>query len=73
MIQTVKIVDRNPLHNFKVLYGTGAIKLDDETGKPTRVGGVRWTIKDGVVYDAKELLADVRAIVVRRKAEDGAE
>ena len=24
-----------------------------------RVGGVRYTIKDGIVYDAKKLLADV--------------
>jgi imidazolonepropionase-like amidohydrolase len=54
------IVDENPLANFKVLYGTGAVRLNDETGVPERVGGVKWTIKDGIVFDARELLADVR-------------
>lgn len=52
----------NPLANFKVLYGTGHFRLDD-ANRPARVGGVRYTIKDGVVYDAGELLEDVRALV----------
>ncbi len=56
------IVDENPLENFKVLYGTGAIKLDEEN-RPVRVGGVGYTMKDGILYDAKALLADVRAMV----------
>ncbi len=62
------IVDQNPLANFKVLYGTGAVKLNDETGKVERVGGITWTIKDGIAYDAKQLLADVAAMVARQKA-----
>ena len=57
------IVDQNPIANLKVLYGTGALKLNDETGKPEWVGGVKWTIKDGIVYDAKQLLADVAKMV----------
>jgi len=61
------IVAENPLANLKVLYGTGAIRLDDETGEVGRVGGVRWTIKDGIVYDAPALLEDVRAIVAEAK------
>ncbi len=61
------IVAENPLANFKVLYGTGAMKLDDETDEVIRVGGVRYTIKDGIVFDAKELLADVRAIVAEAR------
>jgi len=56
-------VDQNPIANLKVLYGTGALKLNDKTGKPEQVGGVRWTIKDGIVYDAKQLLADVGKMV----------
>lgn len=56
------LVGENPLENLKVLYGTGALKLDDEN-RPIRVGGVRYTIKDGIVFDARKLLADVRAIV----------
>ena len=54
------IVDENPLHNLKSLYGTGVPKLNDSTGRVERAGGVRWTIKDGIVYDARKLLADVR-------------
>jgi len=63
------IVDENPLENLKVLYGTGAIKLNDETAKVEKVGGVKYTIKDGIIYDAPALLADVRAIVARAKEE----
>jgi hypothetical protein len=60
----------NPLQNFKVLYGTGHFRLD-AAGRPARLGGVRYTIKGGIVYDARELLADVRAIVARARAEAG--
>jgi len=34
------VVAENPLHNLKVLYGTGALRLDGQTS-PARVGGVR--------------------------------
>jgi hypothetical protein len=61
------IVEVNPLENLQVLYGTGAIKLNDQN-KAVRVGGVKYTIKDGVVYDAKKLLADVKKIVDDEKA-----
>jgi imidazolonepropionase-like amidohydrolase len=57
------VVDENPLANLKVLYGTGAVRLDDDTGEVERVGSVRYTIKDGIVYDARQLLADVREMV----------
>lgn len=61
------VVDENPLQNLQVLYGTGAIRLNDKN-EPIRVGGVKYTIKDGVVYDARKLLADVRKMV--RDAKD---
>ena len=61
------IVEENPLANLKVLYGTGALKLNDETGKNERVGGVRYTIKDGIVYDAKQLLRDVAEMVEKQR------
>ena len=60
------IVEVNPLENLQVLYGTGAIKLNDQN-KAVRVGGVKYTIKDGIVYDAKKLLADVKKIVDEEK------
>jgi hypothetical protein len=65
------IVPQNPLENLKVLYGTGAVKLNDETGEVERVGGVRWTIKDGIVFDARQLLEDVRQMVDAAKAAEG--
>ena len=50
-----------------MLYGTGAIRVNDETGKVERVGGVKYVVKDGIVYDAKKLLADVETLVAKRK------
>lgn len=64
------IVGENPLANFKVLYGTGHIRLGAD-GEPTRVGGVRYTVKDGIVYDARALLEDVRRIVADEKKARG--
>ncbi len=61
------IVPENPLANFKVLYGTGAIKLNDQTNQVERVGGVKFTIKEGIIYDAKKLLSDVEKIVEAAK------
>jgi imidazolonepropionase-like amidohydrolase len=72
MLADLVIVDQNPLQNFKVLYGTGAVRLNDETRQVERVGGVKWTIKDGIVYDAKQLLADVEAMVEKQKRERAA-
>lgn len=62
------IVEENPLANFKSLYGTGAIKLTDDN-QVVRVGGVKYTIKDGILYDAKKLLEDVRQMVIKSKEE----
>jgi imidazolonepropionase-like amidohydrolase len=67
MLADLVIVPENPLHNFKVLYGTGHFRLDDATNTPTRTGGIRWTIKDGIVYDAKKLLADVAEMVAKAR------
>lgn len=66
------VIEQNPLENFKVLYGTGHFRLD-ANDRPVRVGGVRYTIKDGIVYDARELLSDVRELVsgAREKAGGG--
>ncbi|HUR30753.1 MAG TPA: amidohydrolase family protein, partial [Saprospiraceae bacterium] len=64
------IIDQNPLQNLQCLYGTGAIKLN-ENNEVVRVGGVKYTIKDGIIYDAKELLKDVKEMVDKEKAETG--
>ncbi len=64
------IVEENPLQNLKALYGTGAIKLT-EANEVVRVGGVKYTVKDGIIYDAKKLLADVKKMVDEEKAKTG--
>ena len=60
------IIDANPLENLQVLYGTGAIKLN-VNNQIIREGGVKFTIKNGIIYDAKKLLADVKKIVDEEK------
>lgn len=60
------IVEENPLQNLKVLYGTGAVRLTADN-KVIRAGGVKYTIKDGIIYDAKKLLADVKKMVDAEK------
>jgi hypothetical protein len=64
------IIDKNPLQNLQLLYGTGAIVLD-ENNQATRAGGVTYTIKDGIIYDAKKLLADVARMVEEEKTKAG--
>ena len=68
----IAVLSENPLANLKVLYGTGHIRLGED-GKPHRVGGVDYTIKDGIIFDAVQLRADVRAMVAEAKKQRGIE
>lgn len=63
----------NPLQDLKLLYGTGAMRLDETTNGPTFVRGLELTIKDGIVYDPVELLADVRKMTAESWADDDAD
>ena len=62
------VVNENPLANFKVLYGTGHFKLGEDN-KPKRSEGIRYTIKDGIIFEPQTLLSDVREIVKQAKLE----
>ncbi len=64
------IIDINPLENLQVLYGTGVIKVTADNNV-VRAGGVKYTIKDGIIYDAKKLLADVKKMVADEKTKSG--
>ncbi|GAA4918794.1 amidohydrolase family protein [Nesterenkonia rhizosphaerae] len=55
------IVDEDPLANLKVLYGHGHLRLTDDGLH--RVGGVKYTLRDGIVYDAHALREDVKHLV----------
>ncbi len=66
------IVPENPLANLKVLYGTGHTRLNRDTNTLETVGGVRWTIKDGIVFDARALLKDVADMVEMQKLRENA-
>jgi len=71
MLADLVVVGENPIANIKVLYGTGAVRLNDQSGRSERVGGIVYTVKDGIVYDAKKLLADVARMVEQQKAQRG--
>ncbi len=66
----IVIINANPLKNLQVLYGTGAIELTSDN-KVVRTGGVLYTIKDGIIYDAKKLLLDVKQMVDAEKNKTG--
>ncbi|HEX8161261.1 MAG TPA: amidohydrolase family protein [Pyrinomonadaceae bacterium] len=61
------IVNGNPLENLKVLYPTGVDVVKD--GRQTHTGGVEWTIKDGIPYHGPTLLAEVKEMVAKARAE----
>ncbi len=67
MLADLVITTENPLSNLKTLYGTGHMRLNPQTNRQEKVGGVKFTIKDGIVYDAQKLLADVAAAVAAEK------
>ncbi len=71
MLADLVVAPENPIANLKTLYGTGFVRLNDKTGKVERVGGIKYTIKDGIIYDARKLLADVAALVAKQKRERG--
>jgi imidazolonepropionase-like amidohydrolase len=72
MLADLVIVPGNPLANLKLLYGTGHERLNPQTQRVERVGGVRWTIKDGIVYDAPALLDSVARMVEEARAREAA-
>ncbi|TYP95522.1 Amidohydrolase family protein [Fodinibius salinus] len=62
------LVNANPLKNLKTLYGMGAIHVNKEN-EVERIGGIQYTIKDGIVYDAQKMLEDVGNMVEKAKKE----
>ena len=63
------ILEDNPLQNLKTFYGTGAIKLTDDN-EIIRTNGIKYTVKDGIIFTVSELLADVREMVRKSKTKE---
>jgi hypothetical protein len=63
----ILIVDENPLLNFKILYGTGHMRFNASNNAVDRIQSLRYTIKDGIIYDVRQLLTDVREMVAKEK------
>ncbi|MGH7467206.1 MAG: amidohydrolase family protein [Longimicrobiales bacterium] len=62
------VVNGNPIENFKVLYGRGyGFYGIVPRAQQAKHGGVKWTIKDGVVYDAQALLREAEWYVEQEK------
>ena len=64
-IADLAIVDGNPLDNLHYLYAFGGI--DYTNNKISYRGGVRWTIKGGVVFDNQKLIKEVVDLVKKSK------
>jgi len=60
------VLTENPLADVKILYGSGVTRASKD-GKQTQEHCVKYTIRDGVVFDSQALLADVREIVAKAK------
>jgi imidazolonepropionase-like amidohydrolase len=63
------VVPENPLANLKTLYGTGFARLDEATQTTVVKGGIRWTIRDGIVHDVSAILKNVADQVAAAKAD----
>jgi imidazolonepropionase-like amidohydrolase len=61
------LIDENPLANLKYLYPTGVLDIKD--GKDVIRGGIKWTIKDGIVYSTPKLMQDVKDMVSKARTE----
>ena len=62
------VVNGNPIDNFKVMYGRGyGLYGILPRGEREKHGGVKWTIKDGIVYDAQALLREAEWYVEQER------
>jgi len=60
------LLTENPLADMKVFYGTGVARAGDDR-KLVQEHCVKYTIRDGVIFDSQALLKDVRDIVEKAK------
>jgi hypothetical protein len=65
------LLSENPLTDLKVLYGSGVTRVGTDR-KAVQEYCVKYTIRDGVVFDAQALLKDVRDLVAKAQQGRGA-
>jgi len=62
------VINGNPIDNFKVMYGRGyGVAGLVPPGEQWKHGGVAWTIKDGILFDAQGLLREAEWYVERER------
>ena len=61
------VLTENPLADVKVFYGVGVTRVSADR-KEIHEQCVKYTIRDGVVFDSQALLADARGMVAKAKA-----
>jgi cytosine/adenosine deaminase-related metal-dependent hydrolase len=61
------ILTANPLDDIKIMYGTGATRQAAD-GTARQVKALKFTIRDGVVFNSQALMKDVQEIVAKAKA-----
>src|SRR5438034_449009 len=60
------VLTENPLEDMKVFYGNGVTRVSADR-KEVHEQCVKYTIRDGVIFDAQALLGDVRGMVSKAK------
>lgn len=60
------VLTENPLADVKVFYGNGVTRVSADR-KEVHEQCVKYTIRDGVIFDAQALLSDVRGMVSKAK------
>lgn len=60
------LLSENPLADIKVLYGNGVIRVGQDR-KAVQQFSLKFTIRDGVVFDSQALLGEVRDIVAKAR------
>jgi imidazolonepropionase-like amidohydrolase len=60
------VLSENPLADMKVFYGIGVTRVGADR-KEVHEQCVKYTIRDGVIFDAQALLRDVRELVSKAK------
>jgi hypothetical protein len=67
-IADLAVVNGNPIDNFKVMYGRGyGMYGMAPRGEQWKHGGVAWTVRDGILFDAQALLREAEWYVQQER------